>query len=423
MPQTDLHNAVKQAVADLGVEIVKSPTFASVLLDYHAYPKDPVLSSKQKNVMKAILENGYGEKVYGWFSNRSLDWKRENDLFIADFLRKTAYDAKVVDTVSQALLFGIALIDEVTVSWRDIEVEDNQATLTKLKDAYLQILIKSIKVEEDRSGIRVACISHESLAELMQLEESIKRACSTQSVPYQNWCKNKKAECLKKANEDLISHNEMVGKNLQKRKKRKWIIIILSIIFAPLAFILSLVPLLVVIDLFDGTDDTEKSACEIAIAQGDSLAALHQRDAALLAYQSAIDNYEGTRKKSHFQKIVTQKRNELLLKEYADFSRSCTAAMADSLPTASKCLWVKMQIDSLPSDSLLTEEEIAVKKERVAPVKKELNQRIANKTKYLLNSVSANSGKIDASTQKQLDTLLLCSPDDYWLNIIKKKMK
>ena len=91
MPQTDLHNAVKQAVADLGVEIVKSPTFASVLLDYHAYPKDPVLNSKQKNVMKAILENGYGEKVYGWFSNRSIDWKKENDLFIADFLRKTAY--------------------------------------------------------------------------------------------------------------------------------------------------------------------------------------------------------------------------------------------------------------------------------------------------------------------------------------------
>ena len=62
--------------------------------------------------------------------------------------------------------------------------------------------------------------------------------------------------------------------------------------------------------------------------------------------------------------------------------------MADSLPTASKCLWVKTQIDSLPSDSILTEEEIAVKKEQVAPIKKILNQRISNKTNDLLSKVS-----------------------------------
>ena len=417
MPQTDLHNAVKQAVADLGVEIVKSPTFASVLLDYHAYPKDPVLNSKQKNVMKAILENGYGEKVYGWFSNRSIDWKKENDLFIADFLRKTAYDAKVVDTVSQSLLFGMGLIDEITMSWRDIEMDDNPVALTRLKDAYVQILIKSIKVEEDRYGIRVACISHESIAELMQLAGSIKRVCRSQAVPYQNWCENTKAEYLKKANEDLMSHNKIIEKDLRKKKRRKRRIIILSVVFAPIVFILSLTGLLEI------ANRSDIQACENAVAHGDSLAALCQWDAALLTYQSAIDNYKATYKKPHFQEIVSQKRSEILLREYEVFSRSCKAAMIDSLPTASKCLWVKTQIDSLPSDSILTEEEIAVKKEQVAPIKKILNQRISNKTNDLLSKVSANSGKMDSSTKAQLDTLLLCSPDDYWLNIIKKKVK
>jgi len=205
---------------------------------------------------------------------------------------------------------------------------------------------------------------------------------------------------------------------IRKKNKKKHRIIIVFVLLACMVGLCSRI-----ITDMEISDDPEILSCEATIAQGDSLAALHLYDTALLTYQSAIDNYTAEYRKSHFQDVVTKKRQALLKEALDECTQKSDDALADSLPSAANCLLVKTLINTLPSDSILYEEEILMKEKELELVWEKLNQRIGDKTNDLLIRISANYGKMDKQMKSEVDTLLLCSPDDYWLNIIKKKAK
>ena len=48
-------------------------------------------------------------------------------------------------------------------------------------------------------------------------------------------------------------------------------------------------------------------------------------------------------------------------------------------------------------------------------------EKIDNGRNTLILNLSANNGKLDENSKKLLLELLALSPDDYWLNFIKKK--
>lgn len=50
-----------------------------------------------------------------------------------------------------------------------------------------------------------------------------------------------------------------------------------------------------------------------------------------------------------------------------------------------------------------------------------IKERVENGHHQLISIISANNGKLDESGKILLEELLLLSPDDYWLNFIKKK--
>jgi hypothetical protein len=50
-----------------------------------------------------------------------------------------------------------------------------------------------------------------------------------------------------------------------------------------------------------------------------------------------------------------------------------------------------------------------------------VEEKVTNGKQQLIINVSANSGKLDVSGKTLLDELLMLSPDDYWLNFIKKR--
>ena len=104
MAQNELHIAVKLAIFDLGKKAIKEDTFFGVLLDYNAYPQNPAVSLQLKNVMKDILNEGYGRKVYYWSTHPSVDWKSLNDKFLDGFIRKTQYDSASVDPLPSLIL-------------------------------------------------------------------------------------------------------------------------------------------------------------------------------------------------------------------------------------------------------------------------------------------------------------------------------
>lgn len=350
MPQLELHNAVNQAITDLGKDIIKSPNFASILLDYHAYPKDPILSAKQKNAMKDILAEGYGEKVYDWSSGNHSKWKKENERILQDFLRRTMHEKEVVDTISQALLYGAGCL-----SLQDIGAE-----------------------------------SAEPAAESQP---------SSSHTPSPQQASATPAE--------------------KPSRKKKWF----RAIKIGCGINLGLVVLLVVLALiFGNLNSPESEQYERTIAQADSLAQLGQIDTALLVYQSAIDNYKSDYLLSTYQDEVAEKRSKLLHKHYYNVLQAqCKANVKH--PTVGACFNINQRMMELPGDSLLSKEEIAEKDKIIAQVEDMQKQAIASQTDVLLKNISENKGKVDSRTRNEIDTLLLCAPDDYWLNMIKKKAK
>ena len=73
---------------------------------------------------------------------------------------------------------------------------------------------------------------------------------------------------------------------------------------------------------------------------------------------------------------------------------------------------LQLNLDKKDKDKLLKE---------LDEVETLMRNRTNNGRQQLITNISANNGKLDESGKVLLDELLLLSPDDYWLNFIKKK--
>jgi hypothetical protein len=81
---------------------------------------------------------------------------------------------------------------------------------------------------------------------------------------------------------------------------------------------------------------------------------------------------------------------------------------------ASKIVESELELDLDPSDERRL-------KDKTEELKLKIIERIDNGRNTLIMNLSANNGNLDKSGRKLLDELLLLSPNDYWLNFIKKK--
>lgn len=417
MAQNELHIAVKQAIFDLGEKAIKEDTFYSVLLDYNAYPQNPTVSSNLKSVMKDILNEGYGTKVYYWSTHPSVGWKTLNDKFIDGFIRKTQHDSVSVNTVSEALLYGIGLINDITITWQNINVtSENPDLLSKLKDAYLKLLINSITIEEDSSGLQSAYYTPESNAELFALEEKIRNAYGILSSKYDNWCDIKKNSFLRKVQQDIDSKNAIIKNKLRKQIRRRNRRIILAVLtgFIIMFFIVS--------NVEEKKAKPFVESFKSSIAMGDSAAEHHDYLSALNYYQQASDNYTCTWASDQYKEQAKQKRLDLIKGLCEECVGKCKKSLSNrNIPSPSDCFMVKSTLDSLPSDDILTNEEVEAKNERLVEVDSILNDAIDKNIEQLLKSISSNRGIRTTAVMSKIDTLLLCDEDNYWLHIIKEK--
>lgn len=417
MAQNELHIAVKLAIFDLGKKAIKEDTFFGVLLDYNAYPQNPAVSQQLKNVMKDILNEGYGRKVYYWSTHPSVDWKSLNDKFLDGFIRKTQYDSASVNTVSEALLYGIGLINDVTITWQNINVtSDTPDMLSKLKDAYLKLLINSITIEEDSLGFQSAYYAPESNAELFALEEKIKSAYEILTLKYDNWCEIKKETFLGKVHKDIDSKNSIIKDKLrkQKRKRNRRIAVV------------TLLSLFCILFVFFYQEHKKAkpfiAAFEFTISEGDSAVDRREYLSALNYYQEAANNFSYTFFSDRYKNKAAQKRMDLVLNLCDEYSNKSMRLLANNLlPSPSDCLTAKLLLDSIPADQYLSNQEIEAKSTRLRDVDSILHEAIDKNIVQLLKSISENKGIPTKLTKSQIDTLLMCDKDNYWLLIIKEK--
>lgn len=85
-----------------------------------------------------------------------------------------------------------------------------------------------------------------------------------------------------------------------------------------------------------------------------------------------------------------------------------------SLLEASKVIKSELQLNMDKNDKEKLQKEL----EEVETL---VEEKTLNGRQQLITNISANSGKLDESGKALLNELLMLSPDDYWLNFIKKK--
>ena len=99
MSSPQFHTAIEKAVADLGIDVLKSPNLVGILSDYNAFEvHDPLLADK-KAVIKELVKSGFGDKLIKW-KRKKHNWKEEKDIFIVDFKKNNpSFDPKLIESV------------------------------------------------------------------------------------------------------------------------------------------------------------------------------------------------------------------------------------------------------------------------------------------------------------------------------------
>ena len=309
------------------------------------------------------------------------------------------------------------MINDITITWQNINVtSEDPDLLSKLKDAYLKLLINSITIDEDSSGLQSAYYTPESNAELFALEEKIRNAYEILSSKYDNWCDIKKNIFLKKVQQDIDSKNAIIKNKNRKQKHRRNRRIILAVLIGFVVFVILI-----------SNHEYNKAkpyiaAFESSIALGDSAAEQHDYLSALNHYQQAADNYTCIWATDQYREEAMQKRLELILGLCDKCVQKSKVYLSNkTLPSPSDCYMVKKLLDSIPSDEILTNEETEAKNARLVEVDSILNAAIEKNIVELLNGISSNRGERTIAVLSKIDTLLLCDKDNYWLHIIKEK--
>ena len=141
---------------------------------------------------------------------------------------------------------------------------------------------------------------------------------------------------------------------------------------------------------------------------GNSLMSTGDYDNALESYKEAYNGYNAMNSDSYKENAL-EKIEDLVDKLIKDGETN-----NKSLVQANSALESALQLNLNDKD-----------KERLKNKKEELDNtisgRLDNGRNTLITTLSANKGKLDDGGKQLLDNLLELSPNDYWLNFIKKK--
>ncbi len=76
-----LRDAIRKAIDEHGLDVIMSPNFTNVLLDYGAFDVHDRETSIKKEIISSLILSGYGEKLIRW-EKKNRDWKSKHDDFV-----------------------------------------------------------------------------------------------------------------------------------------------------------------------------------------------------------------------------------------------------------------------------------------------------------------------------------------------------
>ncbi|MBR0169257.1 MAG: hypothetical protein IJQ14_00265 [Bacteroidales bacterium] len=187
--------------------------------------------------------------------------------------------------------------------------------------------------------------------------------------------------------------------------------------FALITLISVIVGFLAVIFISDKVENnkhrSEINAFENSITEGDNMLANGNAIEALYIYINAEKEYTADYRTDHYKAIAQEKQNNA---SQIIFTKDSTKI--DSLLYVGKCKDAKLQYDTLSSIGLT----IDLSKYSQS-FQESLQKSVEEQRDLILKDISNKKGKPSQQNCEEIDDLLYCMPDDYYLNLIKGKMK
>lgn len=349
-----------------------------------------------------------------------------------------------------------------------------QAELDKVKSEYQQLLKDSLVVETDCLGLVSAYYNTDKQREIVALEHKLSSYAKELAAPFkiEDWIEAEKNKLISQnsASEDEkhsvarkvlakdgVAYSESIKKltllgkkskgafddtseqvSLAERINRAFEIIEDSqrldvnadianaktavkkyriIRFALITLICVIVGFLAVIFISDKVEynkhRSEINAFENSISEGDNMLANGNAIEALYIYLNAEKGYTADYRTDHYKAIAQEKQNNA---SQIIFTKDSTKI--DSLLYIGKCKEAKLQYDSLSAIGLTIDLSRYSKS-----FQEKLENNVIEQRELILKDISNKKGKASQQNCEEIDDLLYCMPDDYYLNLIKSKMK
>ena len=206
-----------------------------------------------------------------------------------------------------------------------------------------------------------------------------------------------------------VNKDVSTAKSDIKAYRRKRFLIISAII----AVILAIMAIIAIDRINYSKHRVEIESFNSTIANGDKALAEGNSVDALNYYRSAQEEYTADYKLDHYKSIATEKMDEASNKIFEEYSSEIKGLLSKG-----DCKVAKQKYELLVSLHITTDLT-----SYSSEFEKSLRDAVEERRDKVLKSISDNNGKPSAEDIAEIDNLLYCAPEDYYLNLIKSKMK
>lgn len=474
-----LHTGIKDIIQANGVEPIRNIQLANILADYSAYDEYPAT----KVVLKDVLTNGFGQKIYDVFNKSGKSSLAEIEKIKQDYSKTTKFKKDVVNYVFDSICYGLGLKTSVKEpsnnsfdpfkSELDNILDKLPGMLAELKKEYEEALKTLLVQPKDIIWDAAAYYPASAENQLYLIEGKIHVISNQLGINDNNWCKNLKEKTLNSHRQRKINS----VKEVLDSKKIDFTNLLNTALVKPSSSYISKSGHYASDKLSDiekleseikglygemgikYDDWCEKEKCRIlspyVVSDSNRIRQMLLKIAMPAAMFCGVGYYGGTYATSTddinayeqrmetadgylangdygkaiagFMQASDQYDGSYRTSSYKDEAMSQADACFESMQNKVASLIEGKQYEevlslmkSIPTEYLSANQD---KSDWIAKTKIDLQNTVAEEVDQLADMISNNGGHLTEDGKKYLDQLLAVSPDNYWLNLIKTKEK
>lgn len=474
-----LHTGIKDIIQTNGTEPVRTLQLANILADYSAYDECPAT----KVVLKDVLSNGFGQRIYDAFNKFGKDSSAEVEKIKLDYSKNSKFKKDVVNYVFDSICYGLGLKTSVKepssnsfdpyTNESDNILDKLPGMLAELKKEYEEALKSLLVLPKDIIWDAAAYYSASAENQLYLIEGKIHVISNQLGINDNNWCKKLKEKTLTSHRQRKLNS----VKEVLDAKKIDFTNLLNTALVKPSASYISKSGHYATDKLsdinkleseikglygemgvkYDNWCETEKNRILFPHIVPDS--SRHRQMLLKIVMPAAMfcgfSYYGGTYAVStddinaYEQRMETAdgyRANEDYGKAIAGFMQASnlydgsfrTSSYKDGAMSQADVCFEKMQgkvtsliegkqygqaltlMNSIPLEYLSANQD---KSDWIEKTKIDLQNIAADEVDQLADMIASNGGHLTEGGKKYLDQLLAVSPDNYWLNLIKTKEK